>query len=95
MLARYWETKVKAAIAALQVHYGGGPDKRALAKTTADQALTQYLEAATFMQTKLDPWLKANLGRPLMSLGKNMEKIIEEEKQDPQKLAEIFKWPQQ
>ncbi len=94
MLARYWETKVKAGIAALQVRYGGGSEKRALAEKWADQALAQYLEAAAFMQAQLDPWLKANRGRPMISEGKGMDKIIEEEKADRQQLAKTFNWPQ-
>jgi hypothetical protein len=93
MLSRYWETKVQAGIAALQVHYGGGTKKQAVAQQWADQALAQYLEAAGFMQARLDPWLTATRGRPLISAGDGMKKMIEEEKEDRQKLAETFKWP--
>lgn len=92
LLAQYYELKVAATIAALVYAQSQRPADREHAEQTADKALAAYISAAGFMHQRLDPYYLEISGAPLSEAGVMLPELIEAEKQDRDRLAEIFKW---
>lgn len=87
LFTRYYERKVAAATSALVYRYGRRPADKADAGKLADEALSSYIEAATFYMEHLE-------GAPELQ-GRKLEfpARIEKEKQERRNLATLFKWP--
>jgi hypothetical protein len=104
LLSTYWERKVAAAIAAQIYAHSRKPEDKAEAEKLADEVVAHYVDAATFIHQKLDPVFQTTRGTPMKlevwtwqpgnishrDLG--LPELIEAEKQERLKLAQIFEW---
>jgi hypothetical protein len=95
LLSRYYERKVAAAIAALVYARSHRPQDRAEAEAVADEALRSYLDAAAFMQERLNPFYIALAGQPLLEAGVPLRDLMDAERKEREELARIFNWPEQ
>jgi hypothetical protein len=93
LLSRYYERKILAAVSALVHARSNRPEDRREAETLADEALVSYLEAAQFMQERLDPFFMQLTGQPLKEAGVPLPDLMRAEKAERAELARIFKWP--
>lgn len=94
LLARYYERKVMAAIAALVYARSHRPGDRQEAEELADQALAAYAEAADFMRARLDPLYVELTGQALNEAGVPLGELLEAEREERAELGRIFAWPE-
>ncbi|MBI4553153.1 MAG: hypothetical protein HY710_12890 [Candidatus Latescibacteria bacterium] len=95
LLAHYYERKVMAAIAALVYARSHRPQDHQDAEQLADEALQCYLDAATLMQDRLDPFYIELTGQPLKEAGVPLSELMNAERKEREELPQIFKWPTQ
>ncbi|MBI3911831.1 MAG: hypothetical protein HY320_12990 [Armatimonadetes bacterium] len=95
LLSHYYERKVMAAIAALVYAHSHRPQDRQDAEQYADEALQRYLDAANFMQDRLDPFYIELTGQPLKEAGVPLSELRDAERKEREELPQIFKWPAQ
>jgi hypothetical protein len=97
LLSSYYEQKVAAATAALIYSHSHRPEDKAEAERLADAAVSSYVESAGFMQENLDPTVKRIYGRVITEAysGPRLSDLIVEEKQEREKLPQLFGWAQQ
>ncbi len=85
-----------AALVYSHTHNAG---HRAEAEKLANEAVASYIEAATFMHQTLDPILIEVKGAPMTEMEfparvlKDLPGLIDAEREERKRLAEIFKWP--
>jgi hypothetical protein len=102
-LSRYWETKVAAAVAAQIYGHSHNAEDKAEAERLADEVVASYSQAATFLHEKVDPIFKASRGTTMkIEIWKwgpqvthrevELPELIETEKEERTKLAQIFQW---
>ena len=98
LLTDYYERKVAAATSALIYSHSRKAEDKADAEKLADETVQAYVKAATFLHEKLDPVLLEVKGSTMFQVEfpgrekKDLPGLIEEEKEERKKLAEIFNW---
>jgi hypothetical protein len=92
LLAAYYERKVLAAVAALIHEFGGGPSYRAESERLADEAGDAYEKAIRFIWKEIDKEHGAIKGR-WDGRQMTLPELIEREKQERKRLAQLFHWP--
>jgi hypothetical protein len=93
LMARYAESKVAAAAAALMFAEAHRPEDRAEAERLADETLAAYLETVSFLKVQLEPVLARVYQRGYNQNGRDLAGLIQDEKNERHDLAKIFKWP--
>ena len=93
LLAHYYERKLAATVMALVFANTEEKADRDAALVLADEALEAYVIAAEYMHRVLDPYYKRISGAPLTEAGVGLPALIELEKKDRMRIAEIFRWP--
>ena len=93
LLSHYYERKVMAAIWALAYARSHRPQDREEAERSAEEALHRYLEAASFMHERLDPFYLELAGQPLKEAGVPLGELIDIERKEREELPRIFNWP--
>ena len=92
-LARYYELKVQAGIAALIYAESKKPEHRAEAEKCADEAMNFYIDQTVPALQKVDP-VQELQGVAMGGLhGTSISKLIEDEKKDRAYIAKYFHWP--
>ena len=92
LLTGYYEEKVLAAISALVYGFGGDESYRVDAERHADDAVDAYEKAINFIWVHIDKQsgqLKGRWGGEF-----TMPELIEREKDERGRLAELFNWPE-
>lgn len=97
LLADYYDTKVRAATAALIYKFGGPARYRQEAEQLADQVVVKYTDAANFIWENVDKrrgnlrgWGGWHMGERPPS---TMPEMIEAEKEERAHFAQLFEWP--
>ena len=96
LFAKYYERKVASATAAMIYAHSHKAQDKAEAERLADESLQCHLEAAGYAHEHLDPIMQEMHGMAIAELitGKTLPETMEAEKEERQKLARIFDWPE-
>ncbi len=92
LLAIYYEAKVRASIMSAVYSKTKLPSDNKEALDWADKALTQYTKFVEFSVSNLDPYFTEISGAPLSEAGVPLPRLLEIERNERKKIADLFDW---